>query len=165
MSILSAGAVELAARRAGRAHAQLGQLQDSGYDAIARKFWAGARAGTGTAARNLRAIARACLLDLQPLALRTDERIESPRALAYVDPGGPGQPTRTSAGACGARPSGATATETACTSAARDRCGWYLRYCSRCSRAARPWYKALAFRGSFGRLSLAMAQACHKLRV
>ena len=91
--------MELAARRAGRAHAQLGQLQGSGYDAIARKFWAGARAGTGTAARNLRAIARACLLDLQPLALRTDARIESPRALAYVDPGGPGQPAQTPAGA------------------------------------------------------------------
>ena len=30
-------------------------------------------------------MARTCLLDLQPLALRTDARIESPRALAYMD--------------------------------------------------------------------------------
>ena len=43
--------------------------------------------------------ARTCLLDLQPLALRTDARIESPRTLAYLDPGSPGQPRPTPAGA------------------------------------------------------------------
>ena len=60
----------------------------SSFDAVARRFWSSAPLP-----------GRTCLLDLQPLALRTDARIESPRALAYVDPGGPREPTRTQPGA------------------------------------------------------------------
>jgi hypothetical protein len=57
------------------------------FDALATEYWPA------------RLPERACVLDLTPLTLRTDARIESPRAETYVDPGGPRVPKRTDAGA------------------------------------------------------------------
>lgn len=58
----------------------------SAYDALARDFWPATLPKAS------------CVLDLQPLALRTDARIESPRRDSYVDPGGPKREKRTGAG-------------------------------------------------------------------
>ena len=59
----------------------------SAYDKLARAYWPIVRPG------------RSCLLELSPLAQRTDARIESPRREGYLDAGGPRIARKTAPGA------------------------------------------------------------------